>query len=350
MRVLRRLWGRLEEWEFRTNHGQCLQRDHPLLLKIRRCPHWTPDSTAANVGLRVKQLEREYKNHRLRQWRARLRGSQTATFQWLRAKPQRVQHDIYDDTVEAATQASTSMPEALDKIFSFGDQVWQRPALPGEISANDYLNQWQVPPAVGAEWAPVEFRHVLDAVPKQQHKSAGVDGYSGSEVAAWPVAMWAAIMSVYHTFERLQAFPSTWQYLRQTHLPKAPLAAGSIPVSRLLPISVMSVFWRIYISAKLQGREACTWYQAQLSQHQWGSRKKRDAAAAIVPLAEAISKGHVLASLDFSQTFDRVTPAPSTGDFDSQRLPCVVGYGCGLYLGPSATSLAVGWVQPPHAG
>ena len=304
---MRRLWGRLEEWEFRKNHGQDLKHDHPLWVKITRCSHWTPGSTASSVGLRVKKLEQDYKVQRLQQWRARLRGSETATFQWLRSKPQRFQHDMFNDTVESSAQASSSMHEALEN-FSFWDQVWQRSAMPEEVPADEYLNQWQVPPAISSTWAPVEFRHVMNAVHKQHHKSAGVDGYSGSEVAAWPVVMWSAVMMVYHTFERLQAMPSNWQCIRQTHLPKASLPLGSIPVSKLRPISVMSVFWRIYISAKLQGRDALDWYRTQLSEHQWGSRKKRDAAAAVVTLAEANSKGHVMASLDFSQAFDRVRP------------------------------------------
>ena len=61
--------------------------------------------------------------------------------------------------------------------------------MPEEVPADEYLNQWQVPPAISSTWAPVEFRHVMNAVYKQHHKSAGVDGYSGSEVAAWPVVM-----------------------------------------------------------------------------------------------------------------------------------------------------------------
>ena len=167
-------------------------------------------------------------------------------------------------------------------FFSFWNQVWQRSAMPEEVPADEYLNQWQVPPAISSTWAPVEFRHVMNAVHKQHHKSAGVDGYSGSEVAAWPVVMWSAVMMVYHTFERLQAMPSNWQCICQTHLPKASLPLGSIPVSKLRPISVMSVFWRIYTSAKLQGRDALDWYRTQLSEHQWGSRKKRDALRQIL--------------------------------------------------------------------
>ena len=120
LRVLRRLWGRLEEWEFRKNHGQDLKHDHPLWVKITRCSHWTPGSTASSVGLRVKKLEQDYKVQRLQQWRARLRGSETATFQWLRSKPQRFQHDMFNDTVESSAQASSSMHEALDFFFLFG--------------------------------------------------------------------------------------------------------------------------------------------------------------------------------------------------------------------------------------
>ena len=143
---------------------------------------------------------------------------------------------MFNDTVESSAQASSSMHEALEKK-SFWNQAWQRSAMPEEVLAHEYLNQWQVPPAISSTWAPVEFQHVMNAVHKQHHTSAGVDGYSGSEVAAWPVVMWSAVMMVYHTCERLQAMPSNWQCIRQTHLPKASLPLGSIPVSKLRPIS-----------------------------------------------------------------------------------------------------------------
>ena len=83
-------------------------------------------------------------------------------------------------------------------------------------------------------------------------------------------------------------------------------ADQALPVSRLRPISVMSVMWRIYISAKLQSTEAQAWYRAQLQSEQCGCMKKRDAQMAIVPLAEASANGQYLASLDLAQAFDRV--------------------------------------------
>ena len=86
----------------------------------------------------------------------------------------------------------------------------------------------------------------------------------------------------------------------------------------------MSVFWRIiHYSAKLQGRDALEWYRTQLSEHQWGSRKKRDEAAAVVTLAEANSKGHVMASLDFSRP-ERVLTILTRKGFP-QWLASVVG-------------------------
>eukprot|EP00434_Breviolum_minutum_P030506 symbB.v1.2.026978.t1/scaffold2687.1/size73039/8 len=70
----------------------------------------------------------------------------------------------------------------------------------------------------------------------------------------------------------------------------------------------MSIWWRIFITARLQTEEAQTWCNQQLAPQQFGCRRKRDALSAVVALTEAQTKGHFLATLDLSQAFDRIRP------------------------------------------
>lgn len=83
----------------------------------------------------------------------------------------------------------------------------------------------------------------------------------------------------------------------------------AVPTSKMRPISILSTWWRIFIHAKLSSDAAQQWYQQQLQPQQHGCRKGKKAVTALIPLATAKAKGHFLASLDFSQAFDRTRPA-----------------------------------------
>ena len=85
--------------------------------------------------------------------------------------------------------------------------------------------------------------------------------------------------------------------LKQAHIPKdKPGTAqdGAKCASTLRPISVLSVFWRIWISAKMKLPELQTWYDSVLCPSQYGCRRKRDALQALIPMGLAHSKNSFL--------------------------------------------------------
>ena len=109
--------------------------------------------------------------------------------------------------------------------------------------------------------------------------------------------------------EQLATFPETWQEVRQVHISKPGQRRPgdrAVPVSKLRPIAVLNIFWRIYIAARLQTMEAQQWYQDQLIPEQDGCVKKKDAASAVIGVAEDQAKGRYLCSLDLKQAFDTV--------------------------------------------
>ena len=91
-------------------------------------------------------------------------------------------------------------------------------------------------------------------------------------------------------FEAVGTFPSVWHELVQVHIPKPNACRpgdGAFPVSKLRPISLLSAFWRTYMSAA-------------------GARRGRDAGATFAQLAAAYARGYNMCSLDLAKAFDMI--------------------------------------------
>ena len=152
------------------------------------------------------------------------------------------------------------------------------------MNAQDYLDQWGEQQTSEQRWPPVEASDIVITALSQKGEAGGTDGWSGAEVASFPISMWKDFMIIFQAFERQGQFPSLWSELRQSHLPKDGVDPHEIPASKLRPVSIMTVWWRIYISARLKTQSAQEWYQSLLQGSQHGGRRKRDCFSALVPL------------------------------------------------------------------
>ena len=123
---------------------------------------------------------------------------------------------------------------------------------------------------------------LISAAKKQKGKSGSFDGWGGTEVALWHVSMWTSLCMAFQHMDTFPAVPAEWAILKQAHIPKdKPGTAqdGAKCASTLRPISVLSVFWRIWISAKMKLPELQTWYGSVLCPI-WLPKQTRCAAGA----------------------------------------------------------------------
>ena len=93
------------------------------------------------------------------------------------------------------------------------------------------------------------------------------------------------------------------------------------PASKLRPISILSTWWRVYVSAILQTEPAQHWLAGELPLEQAGGRRGRDAAATFTVLAESYSIGHYVASLDLAKAFDHARPERALSTLDWHGFP-----------------------------
>ena len=176
LRVLRKLWGRMRELEFRQTHGQQGQQMQVLKNKVLRCQHWREGLTAQEVEEKVNVLERQDKQLRLQHWRAKLRSSDKEAFRWLRSKPGAPSHVVTGPCSGTAT-------EALEKVKQYWRRIWDREDKEGTLSMTEYLERFQENRQPQQVWPPVQTEALRRAAKKQQGKAAGPDGWAGTEVA-----------------------------------------------------------------------------------------------------------------------------------------------------------------------
>ena len=130
--------------------------------------------------------------------------------------------------------------------------------------------------------------------------------------ACW--STWCTVLSTntlarVFRFLRQGCFPSRWAFLRQGHIPKDGACEGDIKVSALRPISVASVWWRLWASARVRSEEVRAWTELVLPNYVVGGKKGHDVLSDVLEMEHEASSGSFLGTLDLSKAFDHLRPA-----------------------------------------
>ena len=267
--------------------------------------------TARHAAAEVGRITKAETQEKLRLWRSRLRHDTKELFRWLREKPVPAAHSVYDDEVSCQDPATAQNTEVLQKVSTFWSRLWSRPQGAEEMEPETYLREYGPPPQEAQVWNPVGSADLKQAARKQRGKAAGPCGWTGTEISVWPQALWDDLAEVFQAWVTKGCFPETWSEINQVHLAKpgkAREADGAVAISKLRPISLLSAFWRTFMSARLSTQEAQAWLEIHLHRSQAGGRKSRDAQSTFVELAEAFARSFYISSLDLSKAFDHVTP------------------------------------------
>ena len=279
--------------------------------------------TADDAATEVQRLLSAEQQSRLQMWKKKFREDSTLVFQWVRQKPPGPTINIFDDEQSAESMASDTVQAALVVIKDFWLRVWDRDTS-SETEPDSYLSEFAEPRADPQMWPAITGGVLCLAAMKQKHKVAGPDGWLGKEIFALPLKVWNDLAPVFGFFEQLQVFPEVWSHIAQIHVAKdgsARLGDGVTPALRLRPISLMSVWWRVYCAARLKGDTEQQWLSSKLLICRHGGRKNHDASSAFTELAEKFALGWYVGTLDLSKFFDFVTPKGATAALKRHGFP-----------------------------
>ena len=279
-----------------------------LQRKIRRCPH-LPDVQGHSARIQaVKDLiavaEKQQHDDHIKAWKSRLKASDAACYKWVRGPAAPLSHMV----CLGPAICSDSLDGALLHLRDFWRGVWERPLpdLQSQLNACLGVLGPQVPPS---EWTSLTAQELKAAAKTQRGSGAGLDGWTGDEVASIPLEIWDELLPFYLACERLGVVPDGWRKMRQVHLPKPnkPNRAtdGATPAASMRPISVIIVSWRVYASARFKSASSTAWCQTWLPSD---GRKGAHVYRAASRLLEPVSDGWYLGSFDYSLAFDHVRP------------------------------------------
>ena len=87
----------------------------------------------------------------------------------------------------------------------------------------------------------VDLDTLTNIVRAQTGRAAGMDGWSGNEIAYLPPPVLEHVQHCFALFQQHGFVPTTWTYIKQVHVPKS---ANSVQARDWRPIAVMSIWYR----------------------------------------------------------------------------------------------------------
>ena len=168
-------------------------------------------------------------------------------------------------------------------------------------------------PAVSANtWRPVSPDLLHEVAVAQNGKSAGIDGFTGAEIASLPLALWQDAAVLFNAFEESGFVPTQWCDIKQVHIPKPGkgrrVSDNAVNVSSLRPISVLSIWFRIYASARRHSVDAQQWIESWWPENAFGGRKHISTTNAIFQILQDAEANRYVAAFDYSLAFDMTDP------------------------------------------
>ncbi|CAK0839355.1 unnamed protein product, partial [Prorocentrum cordatum] len=255
----------------------------------RRSPQGGAEAAAERL---LEEMRQGAFQTRLRDWRAKMRGNHRAAWQWVRDAWLRPFTGVYSEHVRKGC-ATSAMQETLECLQAHWRVVWDRERQrPDEVV--DALAE--VPPAAQPAW--------FEA--RQRGAACGADGWSGAELADLPLEIWR------HLARALR------------YDGKGVRADGAVDCATLLPITVLSSWWRLWGSARMRTWGAQQWLSTWWPQEACGGRPGMEVADTFLPLLEDFEGGAFLASFDYSLAFDLADPAVVETLFGNLGLPASV--------------------------
>ena len=248
-------------------------------------------------------VEKQTREDLMRNWRQKFAGDLKFASKWIKTR------NCQTGTMIQTINGPTASPQkAVDAIVEFWDGFWNsaqqnHPPIP-EITNQLLQNTYVAPNTVCKPPEGVE----ISAVASQKKSSPGTDGWSGQEISALPPQFWDKFALIAERWLQAGELPEALLQARTIFLPKdSKTKDGCIEPMHCRPITILSVFWRVWVSAWLKKRTTTEWIKTVLHPEVlYGNQM--DAANAAGNILEAYAKDKHVGTLDYTKCFDLLRP------------------------------------------
>lgn len=319
---------RLYEARRLAQHGK---QPHPALLKKlwnlqpgvtlsqEQISQWASQDIAETISERNRQEDLTRKQ-RFQNWKQQLATPQGVA-KWMRTKEE-IPKGVHVHTNHQVAQDDSA---AASHIAQFWHDFWEEhpnKQLDHQAAGQNLAHTIQQARGHQAvNWQPPTLQEFCQAA-KAVKGAAGPDHWSSSEIRNLPTDCHMLMGRLFLRFLDTGCLPQQLKESRQVNLPKpGKIQNHQIDVAQTRPISVMSVFWRLFASAWINTASLQQFREAYIVDEVAGTRGGLGASDLAALLQNEYTNGGFLTSLDYTRCFDSLHPAITTTMWSTLGIP-----------------------------
>jgi hypothetical protein len=266
------------------------------------------DETLMRLQRHIHEQEAEMATTRLKRWRERMVEDIGAVSRWLKRRRDQPMLPIAE-----GARVSETPGEAAGMVCRFWQEKLQRPEdMPTEAAAAADMCR-HLPGSPPGEARP---GHVTAEELEQAFRAAkgthGPDGWAGAELRHLPSEAITRFAALVAQWIATGSAPTCFREARQVTLlkmNKVPANARAVPAEATRPITVLSVWWRIYLSAVVKAASTTAWRRTVFHPSIAYGAGSAGAEVVAAQVNDTIQVDGFGGTLDFSNCFDLMRPA-----------------------------------------
>ena len=252
----------------------------------------------------LRRLEESNRNANISNWRRKMIAADAELSRWLKSRSSPIGVSVLDQQGRLAE----SDVDAAQVVHDYWSGFWNQ-ARARQPSLSDRVASLLagLPSGAACSWEPPSAQ-CLRAIAAGGTGSHGPDGWTSREVALLPFEVFKVFAILGKRWMMSGNVPAQFCESKMISLPKPGKvnSLNQISVTNLRPITVMSVWWRIWASAWAKG---ClrAWMREHVPRH-FAVAHAVSTGEVIVDLLDKLMAGGYLASLDYSKAYDLLDP------------------------------------------
>ena len=163
--------------------------------------------------------------------------------------------------------------------------------------------------------------------------TGGPDGWAADEIKHLPFQTFEILSQLFEQFATIGEVPLQFQQARMVCLPKpGKVKNHAVSVDGTRPITIMSVWWRLWVSTLCQSHGLKTWLKAALHPSV-GAVSQQDIYENLISIFDNFHQHGYLLALDFSKAFDAINTDMSVKMLNKYGWPPAITRLLGLVWG-----------------
>jgi len=176
--------------------------------------------------------------------------------------------------------------------------------------AQDFVNSGLDP--LEHEWQDLSLKDLWTSI-RNAGGAVGPDHWSSEEVKHIPVPAIECFLKITRDWNSSGCIPQQLKEVKQVAIPKNhKIRNGFLDLKDVRPISICSIWWRVYASAFVKAKGTRDWCAKFIHPAVSIGKGAKGAEEMASDLQEALMSGGFAASLDWTQAYDRMKPEITT--------------------------------------